>query len=466
MKNELNQEQSIIAHINALRRRTLRTFSSYGLLSLVLLSFLGTPDNAQGGMTPINHDLHSVIYDPEAIHTDQKENFSASGNVHAFASKEADSLFQVRGNTGIEITEEDYKDNKPPQVARESLSRAQEQYSRIASIYASEVRVLYPTSFQELMDRSGQTKSPINPFINVRLRNERSEDDARIFTKTATLLLGSNTTRVVRSVSETGTASHVFAYVDPSKEVIGFGLNFTSFRGDLGAKRKTAIHEVIHLIDLSAGNYDLETRIRMETLKAEAFALYDPFYIFDTKYWGDIDSYYAQDGDGNFVNPLYKFGFAVINSFERNPDLTFFDNSEIQTEFINKMLEWQSNGWSHQDILRIGRLTVENRMLNPRFLFPDSNLESWYTFFSSWMLMESWPALVDECLSGNGSAINQDKELKELMRQYLELASGRNIDNIDELIYSLRWEGGLWETDDPINIRYPAPPLNFEAMYQ
>ncbi len=126
MKNELNQEQSIIAHINALRRRTLRTFSSYGLLSLVLLSFLGTPDNAQGGMTPINHDLHSVIYDPEAIHTDQKENFSASGNVHAFASKEADSLFQVRGNTGIEITEEDYKDNKRLAIAIDASLSARE----------------------------------------------------------------------------------------------------------------------------------------------------------------------------------------------------------------------------------------------------------------------------------------------------------------------------------------------------
>jgi len=330
------------------------------------------------------------------------------------------------------------------------LVRYEHEYESIQEIY-QHMGIVYPYSLETLVARSENLYVNDQRHFVINVHEQRAEDDARLITKICYVLLGERAFDFLREVRQVETEEWIFAWANADERVIGIGDTNVGFSGDMGAKRKTAIHEIVHLIDLGAGNFDVPTRLQLEKIKAEAMSRYNIFRVYDSLYI-DVDANFSTYSDGNFFNPFYHFGEAAIVSFDRDPHQHFFEDDETNLEFVTAMAGWQSNGWSHEDRLRVGRLLLELQMASADLSFQDPELADAYQRLLQHMDAEVWAELVAHALSGDGSVYNQDAELKEWIRRYFEIASGRRIDNVESLITSMRYEGGLWDVDDPVEV--------------
>jgi hypothetical protein len=324
-------------------------------------------------------------------------------------------------------------------------------YRRIQNVYDKEIGIMYPYSFDQLLERSQHLKTNENRYFIISIENPRAEDDARLITKICYVLMGEKAFDILREVRQVEMDEWVFAWADPHGRIIGIGDSNISFVGDMGAKRKTAIHEIAHIIDIGQGIFDVETVFKLEEIKAKALSDQDVLRMYDWLYM-DIDATYTTDDNGVYINPFFNLGDSAIRAFDTDPSQRFFQDEHINAQFTNEMLSWQSNGWSVEDRLRVARLLFESRMYDPQFEFSDEDLENSYRHVSYELITESWAQFIAMGLSGDGTIYNQDQGLKENLRQYIQLASGRPIGDVEELINALRFEGGLLDVDEPVEV--------------
>lgn len=324
-------------------------------------------------------------------------------------------------------------------------------YRRIQNVYENEIGIMYPYSFDQLLERSQNLKTNENRYFIITIENPRAEDDARLITKICYVLMGEKAFDILSEVRQVEMDEWVFAWADPNGRIIGIGDSNISFIGDMGAKRKTAMHEIAHIIDLGQGIYDLETVLKLEEIKAKALSDQDVLRMYDWLYM-DIDATYTTDDNGAYINPFFNLGDSAIRAFDTDPSQRFFQDENINAQFTNEMLSWQSNGWSVEDRLRVARLLFESRMYDPQFAFSDEDLENSYIHVSYELITESWAQFIAMGLSGDGTIYNQDEGLKENLRLYIQLASGRPIGDVEELINALRFEGGLLDVDEPVEV--------------